>query len=101
MRPGQVRRRRGDGLVVLAGLGAFFVAGLGVAVLALLTSVFGASGDQCGSPAGAAQAAGPGGGIVLAPPGTGQLVGATEYGGPGDPSSGVVGSSGANLLDSP
>jgi hypothetical protein len=90
----------------MAGAGAFFVAGLGVAVLALLTSVFGVPGDQCGSPAGgsqtgAAQAAGPGGGIVLGSAGTGQLVGATEYGGPGDPSSGVVGSSGANLLDFP
>jgi cell wall-associated NlpC family hydrolase len=29
------------------------------------------------------------------------VVGATEYGGPGDRSSGVLGSSGANLLDSP
>src|SRR6185312_3290830 len=80
---------------------AFFAAGLGVAVLALLTSVFSGPGDQCGSPAGATQAAGPAGGIALGPPGTGQRVGATEYGGPGDPSSGVVGSSGANLLDSP
>src|SRR5213076_3491243 len=41
------------------------------------------------------------GGIVLGPPGTGQLVGATEYGGPGDPSSGTVGASGANLLAHP
>jgi len=41
------------------------------------------------------------GGIVLGPPGTGQVVGATEYGGPGDPSSGHVGSSGANLLAEP
>jgi hypothetical protein len=93
-------RTHGGGLVVLVGVGAFFVAGLGVAVLALLTSVFGGSGDQCGSPA-AAQAAGPGGGIVLGPPGAGQVVGATEYGGPGDPSSGILGSSGANLLDAP
>ena len=38
---------------------------------------------------------------MLGPPGTGQSVGATEYGGPGDPSSGVVGSSGANLLEFP
>src|SRR3989440_8015629 len=45
---------------------------------------------------------GPGGaGVVLGPPGTGQLVGATEYGGPGDPSSGTVGASGANLLQHP
>ena len=38
---------------------------------------------------------------MLGPPGTGQLVGATEYGGPGDPSSGVIGSSGANLVNFP
>ncbi|HSC04325.1 MAG TPA: hypothetical protein VLC49_13420 [Solirubrobacteraceae bacterium] len=101
MRRRATSRRRGGGLVFLIGVGAFFVAALGVAVLALLTSVFGGPGDRCGSPAGAPQAAGPGGGIALGPPGTGQLVGATEYGGPGDPSSGVVGSSGANLIDSP
>jgi len=68
--------------------------------------VFG-PGDECGAPAGMSAAGvsggggGPGGGIVLGPPGTGQLVGATEYGGPGDPSSGVFGSSGANLLELP
>ena len=39
--------------------------------------------------------------MVLGPPGTGELVGATEYGGPGDPSSGTVGASGANLLQHP
>ena len=38
---------------------------------------------------------------MLGPPGSGVRVGATEYGGPGDPSSGVVGSSGANLLEYP
>jgi hypothetical protein len=86
--------------VVGAGIGTIFAAGLGVAVLALLTSVFG-RGDECGAPAGSSAAAGPGGGIVLGPPGIGQLVGATEYGGPGDPSSGVISSSGANLLDFP
>jgi cell wall-associated NlpC family hydrolase len=94
-------------LLVLAGAGAFLAVGLGVAVLALLTSVFGGADDQCGSPAagaapaGTSQTTGPGGAVVLGPPGTGQLVGATEYGGPGDPTSGVVGSSGADLLDFP
>ena len=40
--------------------------------------------------------------IEFGPPdSTGQLVGATEYGGPGDPSSGTVGSSGVNLLAEP
>ncbi len=110
MRHRASNRRPGGGLVVLAGVGAFFAAGLGVAVLALLTSGFGGVGSQCGPPAvsaggssatGMAEATGPGGGIVLGPSGTGQLVGATEYGGPGDPNSGILGSSGANLLDSP
>ncbi len=86
--------------MVVASVAAIGLAGLGAGLLALLSSVFG-QGDECGAPAGSAPAAGPGGGIVLGPPGTGQLVGATEYGGPGDPSSGVVGSSGANLLEFP
>jgi hypothetical protein len=38
---------------------------------------------------------------VLGPPGSGISVGATEYGGPGDPSTGEVGASGANLLVHP
>jgi len=93
---GVVRRRAGGGVVVLGAIVAVLAAGFGAGVLALLTSVFG-EGDECGSPAGSAT------GIVLAGPGPGpgQLVGATEYGGPGDPSSGVVGSSGANLLEQP
>jgi hypothetical protein len=40
-------------------------------------------------------------GIVLGPPGSGQIVGASEYGGPGDPSSGTVGSSGVSLDSKP
>jgi hypothetical protein len=87
-------------MATVVGVGAIMAAGLGVGAIALLSSLVGA-GSPCGTPGGAAQAAGPGAGIVLGPPGTGQVVGATEYGGPGDPSSGVVGSSGANLLDFP
>ena len=81
---------------------AVLATGLGAGLLALLTSVFGV-GDECGSPAGTTpgSAGATATGIVLAPPGTGQLVGATEYGGPGDPGSGVIGSSGANLLEQP
>jgi hypothetical protein len=41
------------------------------------------------------------GAIVLGPGGNGQVVGATEYGGPGDPSSGTVGASGVRLLAHP
>jgi hypothetical protein len=72
-------------------------AGLGAGLLALLIAMPRAgSGDDCGPPdAGDTPA------IALGPPGTGQLVGATEYGGPGDPSSGVLGASGANLLQHP
>jgi hypothetical protein len=39
--------------------------------------------------------------VVVGPPGSGLVVGATEYGGPGDPASGTVGASGANLLGAP
>jgi hypothetical protein len=92
--------KRSGSLVVIAGVTFILAAGLGAALFALIASVF-RQGDECGSPAGVAQAGGPAAGIVLGPPGTGELVGATEYGGPGDPSSGVVGSSGANLLELP
>jgi hypothetical protein len=68
-------------------------AGLAAATVAILLGVT-APGDQCASPAGSGQ-------VMLGPPGAGQLVGASEYGGPGDPSSGTVGASGANLLEHP
>jgi hypothetical protein len=77
---------------MIAAIGGVAVAGMGAALLGLLLSVF-QNGDQC--------AASPAGSIALGPPGTGRLVGATEYGGPGDPSSGAVGSSGANLIQNP
>jgi cell wall-associated NlpC family hydrolase len=78
--------------VVVAAIGGMALAGLGAALLGLLLSVF-TEGNECsGSPSGS---------IALGPPGTGRLVGATEYGGPGDPSSGTVGSSGANLVQVP
>jgi hypothetical protein len=63
--------------------------------LALLSVLFSTSATAGCSPRLA------GSGVVLGPPGSGQLVGATEYGGPGDPSSGTVGASGANLLQHP
>jgi hypothetical protein len=67
--------------------------GLAGGLLAILV------GESAGG--GCADDASPAGGVVLGPPGSGQLVGATEYGGPGDPSSGIVGASGANLLQNP
>lgn len=88
-----MRRRRSPAVLVAAFLAGTLAIGLAATVLVTLTSVFGA-GDPCGSPAATDQ-------IVLGPPGVGQLVGASEYGGPGDPSSGIVGASGANLLEYP
>jgi hypothetical protein len=66
--------------------------GVAASLLGLLISVFREGDDCAGSPSGS---------IALGEPGTGRLVGATEYGGPGDPSSGTVGSSGANLIRNP
>jgi hypothetical protein len=87
-----VARKHRGALTLLATVAGVAVATLGAALLALLLSTL-TEGNGC-APA-------PGGSIALAPPGTGQLVGATEYGGPGDPSSGVIGASGANLLQYP
>ena len=72
---------------------AVTTAGLGAALFALMIAIFAPS-NQCGSSQ-------PTGQIVLGPPGSGQLVGATEYGGPGDPSSDHFGASGADLLAHP
>jgi cell wall-associated NlpC family hydrolase len=88
--------RAGRALLLLAGaFGALLASALGLALIAVLLAVSGA-GRPCGqTPVGVA------GTIALGPPGTGQRVGATEYGGPGDPSSGTVGASGVSLLEHP
>jgi hypothetical protein len=90
------RRRKGSGAAIAATamLAGAVAIGIGAAVLAVLLAVL-AQQTQCGSPQ---SASGP---VALGPPGTGQLVGATEYGGPGDPTSGAIGASGANLLQHP
>jgi|SRR5579884_1592748 len=81
-------------------LGAIAAAGAGLLAVALAASVFtlvpglGTIGGCAGAQPAAAE-------IALDPAGPGQVVGASEYGGPGDPSSGVVGSSGADLLREP
>ncbi len=77
--------------IVIAGMFAGVTSvGIGVAVLIVL---FGSqNADNCGTPAGGATS------IALGPPGSGQTVGATEYGGPGDTSSGSLGARGDNLL---
>ncbi len=72
------------------------LAGLVVATLA--AGAFLLTGPTAGSSGCSPSTAGS---IALGPPGTGRTVGATEYGGPGDPSSGEVGSSGVNLLAEP
>ncbi len=82
------------GIAVLTMLGGAAAVGVGTAVLAVLLGVL-AMQSGCGS---AQAASGP---VALGPPGTGRMVGATEYGGPGDPSSGTLGASGANLLQHP
>ncbi len=85
--------RRATGCVVLAGAAAALAAGLGLMAVAVLSD----------SVPPAVPCAEPGGGIALTGmggAGSGR-VGATEYGGPGDPSSGTVGASGASLLTHP
>jgi cell wall-associated NlpC family hydrolase len=83
------------GLLLAGGFGAALALALGTALIAVLVLVT-PPGSGCHTESGSGAA-----GIVLGPPGTGQRVGATEYGGPGDPSSGTVGSSGTNLLEHP
>jgi cell wall-associated NlpC family hydrolase len=93
---GSRRTSRGATVAVVAVFGGIVVAGLGAGLLALLVASGGGAGDGCGpAPAGVATA------IALEPAGAGRLVGATEYGGPSDPVSGVVGASGMNLLQHP
>ena len=91
-----MRRTRTGGFGKVIGaavIATVAVAGLGVA---LFFAVLGAiSGSVCGGGAQSAASA------SLGPPGSGEVVGASEYGGPGDPSSGTVGASGANLLLEP
>jgi hypothetical protein len=90
------RSAHGPAVIVVGALAAVIVVGLGLALLVVLTGLPSTgSDDGCGSQPDA------GASIVLGPPGTGQLVGATEYGGPDDPSSGTIGASGANLLEHP
>jgi hypothetical protein len=71
---------------------------VGAGLFAALAAVLGMLGQLNGqaSCTGAGTA-----GIVLLTPGSGTTVGATEYGGPGDPSSGTVGSSGISLTRDP
>lgn len=72
------------------------VAGICVAIFSVLLHASSASGCVTAAAGGSGS-----GGIQLLPGGGGTTVGATEYGGAGDPTSGTVGSSGVNLLTHP
>ena len=87
------RSSRRAAILVATAMTAILAAALAVALFALLITVTSQT-APCGS-TGAPSS------ITLGPAGTGQQVGATEYGGPGDPSSGSVGASGADLLKHP
>ena len=81
------------GLVALA---AMFGIGVLVTAFSMLGGLTGQALADCDGGLSAGSVA-----IALQAPGGGATVGATEYGGPGDPSSGTVGSSGVNLDSSP
>jgi hypothetical protein len=85
-------RHRSSALPFLGALAGVTVLGVSTALLAVLIE---AQSGGCGSASGGAAQ------IALAPVGGGQLVGATEYGGPGDSSSGTVGARGDNLVEHP
>jgi hypothetical protein len=91
-------RRAAGLLLALGGAAAVLCAGAGLLVLSALGGSS-PSGPTCTEGVGATGSV-----IALAGPGaegSGQAVGATEYGGPGDPTSGTVGASGASLLAHP
>ncbi len=83
-------------------MGALAVSGLMAVtvVAALCVAIFGVLLGASGSD-GCTIATSDGGGVELLPGGGGETIGATEYGGPGDPSSGTVGSEGVSLLTHP
>jgi hypothetical protein len=74
--------------------GAVVTAGVGLVLVSLVIPSEPPA-ASCGATGGAP------GSIALLPGTGGARVGATEYGGPGDPSSGTIGASGANLVAHP
>src|SRR5579875_2673692 len=90
---GPMLTRRRAGLVVLAVAAGVLTVAIGTALLALLLRFMAADAGCGGGPSGTA--------VALGAPGGAAVAGATEYGGPGDPSSGVLGASGVNLLSHP
>jgi hypothetical protein len=95
------RRSRPDStpaaVLVLGTVSALIAIVVALPLLTLLSEPASSFGEPCATVA----ASGSSGSITLGPPGSGRLVGATEYGGPGDPSSGTVGASGISLLAHP
>jgi hypothetical protein len=91
-------RRRVTRPAILLGatLGAMLAGGLGLVLFVAVIVLPSSSGSSCSDAEGASSAS-----IALGPPGTGRVVGATEYGGPGDEHSGTVGASGQSLLAHP
>jgi hypothetical protein len=91
------RRSARTGVIITAGLiGGILSAAIAAVLLTLLLGALAGAGD-CAQ----GGAAGSAGAIMLGPPGSGRQVGATEYGGPGDPSSSTTGARGDNLLAHP
>jgi hypothetical protein len=90
-------RRAAGLLLALGGAAAVLCAGAGLLVLSAL--------DDSSSAASCAEGVGLTTSVIavagVGQTGSGQPVGATEYGGPGDPSSGTVGASGASLVAHP
>jgi hypothetical protein len=84
-------RHSGHGLLAVVALAAMFAIGVLVTGFSMLGGLTGQALADCDG--GRSNPAA----IALQAPGGGATVGATEYGGPGDPSSGTVGSSGVNL----
>ena len=90
------RNCRATAIVTAALLAGVLGAGLGATVFTLLIGILAHQSSGCPDSGSGSAAA-----IALGPPGSGQLVGASEYGGPGDPRSGVTGARGDNLLQHP
>jgi cell wall-associated NlpC family hydrolase len=100
MAPSTDRRRLTRPAILLGGtLGALLAVGVGLVLFVAVIVLPASPGSTCSDPTGAAGAAGAS--ITLGRPGTGQIVGASEYGGSGDPHSGTVGASGQSLLAHP
>ena len=87
-------------VLLVAAVAALLAAGLGPLFLLAIVAPRPRSRSGCGSAASSSPTA-PAGTIALSPAGAGARVGASEYGGPGDPSSGTVGSSGVDLQTHP